>query len=95
VLFLHRYSFRPLHFFGGIGTTLFAAGLAISAYLSVLWFMGEPIGRRPLLLLGVFLMMIGFQFISLGLLGEMQLRLAPSKRPFNIVEEVGPKTAPE
>jgi glycosyltransferase involved in cell wall biosynthesis len=94
VLFLHRYSFRPLHFFGGIGTSLFAAGLVISAYLSVLWFLGESIGRRPLLLLGVFLMMIGFQFISLGLLGEMQLRLAPSKRPFNIVEEAGPKTSP-
>lgn len=95
VLFLHRYSFRPLHFFGGIGTTLFAAGLAISAYLSILWFMGQSIGRRPLLLLGVFLMMIGFQFISLGLLGEMQLRLAPSKRPFNIVEEAGPEPARE
>jgi len=76
VLFLHRYSFRPLHFFGGIGTSLFAAGLVISAYLSVLWFLGESIGRRPLLLLGVFLMMIGFQ------------------RPFNIVEEAGPKTSP-
>lgn len=95
VLFLHRYSFRPLHFFGGIGTALFAAGFAISGYLSVLWFLGESIGRRPLLLLGVFLMMIGFQFVSLGLLGEMQLRLAPSKRPFNIVEEAGPKTADE
>ncbi len=95
VLYLHRYSFRPLHFFGGIGTTLFIAGLLISSYLSVLWFMGESIGRRPLLLLGFFLMMIGFQFVSLGLLGEMQLRLSPYKRPYNIVEETGRGAARE
>lgn len=93
VLFLHRYSFRPLHFFGGIGTTLFGGGLVISAYLSVLWLGGESIGRRPLLLLGVFLMMIGFQFVSLGLLGEMLLRFMPGKKPFNIVETILPGTA--
>ncbi|MDM7993877.1 MAG: glycosyltransferase family 2 protein [Candidatus Fermentibacter sp.] len=86
VLFLHRYSFRPLHFFGGIGTTLFATGLAITAYLSVLWLGGESIGNRPLLLMGVFLMLIGFQLVSLGLLGEMMLRFLPGKKPFNIVE---------
>ena len=93
VLFLHCYSFRPLHFFGGIGTTLFAGGLLVSAYLSVLWLGGESIGRRPLLLLGVFLMMIGFQFVSLGLLGEMVLRFMPGKKPFNIVETILPGTA--
>ncbi len=92
VLFLHRYSFRPLHFFGGIGTTLFGGGLLISAYLSMLWLGGESIGRRPLLLLGVFLMMIGFQFVSLGLLGEMVLRFMPGKKPFNIVETILPGT---
>lgn len=93
VLFLHRYSFRPLHFFGGIGTTLFGGGLLISLYLSVLWLGGESIGRRPLLLLGVFLMMIGFQFVSLGLLGEMMLRFLPGKKPFNIVETISPENA--
>jgi glycosyltransferase involved in cell wall biosynthesis len=86
VLFLHRYSFRPLHFFGGIGTILFACGFAFSAYLSVLWLGGESIGRRPLLLVAVFLMMIGFQFVSLGLLGEMLLRFSTGKRPYNITE---------
>ncbi len=93
VLFLHRYSFRPLHFFGGIGTTLFGGGFLITAYLSILWLGGESIGRRPLLLLGFFLMMIGFQFVSLGLLGEMVLRFLPGKKPFNIVETTGPGTA--
>ncbi|NLP04515.1 glycosyltransferase family 2 protein [Candidatus Fermentibacteria bacterium] len=90
VLFLHRYSFRPLHFFGGIGTTLFAGGLGISLYLTLLKILtGASIGRRPLLLLGVFLMMIGFQFVSLGLLGEMQLRLLPGKRLYTVVETAG------
>jgi dolichol-phosphate mannosyltransferase len=90
VLFLHRYSFRPLHFFGGIGTLLFAAGFATALYLSILWLGGESIGRRPLLLFAVFLMMVGFQFVSLGLLGEMQLRLLPGKKTFNVVETAGP-----
>ena len=76
VLFLHRYSYRPLHFFGGIGTFLTLIGFGISAYMTVLWFSGESIGQRPLLLLGVLLLVVGFQFISLGLLGEMFLKLS-------------------
>ena len=83
VLFLGRYSFRPLHFFGGIGTILSFMGFIINLYLSILWISGESIGRRPLLLMGVFLMLAGFQFISMGLLGEMILRFSPRK-PYNI-----------
>lgn len=79
VLFLHRYSYRPLHFFGGIGTFLAFVGFGISAYMTVLWFSGESIGSRPLLLLGVLLLVVGFQFISLGLLGEMILKLSRRK----------------
>jgi glycosyltransferase involved in cell wall biosynthesis len=88
VLFLHRYSYRPLHFFGGIGALLALAGFVISAYMSVLWFAGEPIGRRPLLLLGVLLLVVGFQFVSLGLLGEMLLKLS-SRKAFRIAEKTG------
>lgn len=87
VLFLHRYSLRPLHFFGGIGTVLFLAGFVISLYLTVVWFGGEPIGNRPLLLLGILLLIVGFQFISLGLLGEMLLKLS-SRKTFHIREEL-------
>jgi glycosyltransferase involved in cell wall biosynthesis len=84
VLFLGRYSYRPLHFFGGIGTFLTFTGFLITLYLSVLWLGGESIGRRPLLLMGVFLMLAGFQFISMGLLGEMILRFNPRK-PYTII----------
>jgi glycosyltransferase involved in cell wall biosynthesis len=93
VLFLRRYSSRPLHFFGGIGTFMSLTGLGISVYLSILWFGGESIGRRPLLLLGIFLMLVGFQFISLGLLGEMLLRLSRGRK-FSITERA-PGEEPE
>jgi len=86
VLFLGRYSYRPLHFFGGIGTFLSFAGFVINTYLSVLWLNGESIGGRPLLLMGVFLMLAGFQFISMGLLGEMILRFNPRK-PYTITSQ--------
>ncbi|MCD4708448.1 MAG: glycosyltransferase family 2 protein [Candidatus Sabulitectum sp.] len=83
VLFLGRYSYRPLHFFGGIGTLLSLAGFVINIYLSVLWLGGESIGGRPLLLMGVLLILVGFQLISMGLLGEMILRFNPRK-PYTI-----------
>lgn len=70
VLFLIRYSRRPMHLFGLVGLVLGLCGLAINVYLSVLWFSGQGIGQRPLLLLGVLTTLIGVQFASLGLLGE-------------------------
>jgi len=86
VLFLGRYSYRPLHFFGGIGTLLSLTGFVINIYLSILWIGGESIGGRPLLLMGVFLMLAGLQFISMGLLGEMILRFNPRK-PYTITSQ--------
>ncbi len=71
VMFLTKYSKKPLHLFGGAGLVLFSLGLLINLYLAVLKLMGQGIGHRPLLFLGVLLMLIGFQFISTGLLGEM------------------------
>lgn len=70
VLFLIRYSRRPMHLFGLVGLVLGCGGLVVNAYLSVLWLMGRGIGSRPLLMLGVLMTIIGVQFASLGLLGE-------------------------
>jgi glycosyltransferase involved in cell wall biosynthesis len=70
VLFLIRYSHRPMHLFGFVGLVLGCGGLLINAYLTVLWFEGKGIGARPLLMLGVLMTLIGVQFASLGLLGE-------------------------
>lgn len=72
VLFLTSYLRRPLRLFGAIGTLLLLAGGLICAYLTLLWFEGQrPIGDRPLLTLGVLLLITGLQFISTGLVGEM------------------------
>lgn len=71
VLFLTRYMKKPLHLFGSIGLVSMMMGLVINSYLAVIWLMGEPIGRRPLLNLGVLLMVLGVQFVSTGLIGEM------------------------
>jgi glycosyltransferase involved in cell wall biosynthesis len=70
VSFLTRYSRKPMHLFGLLGLLLSFVGLLISAYLSVLWLQGEGIGARPLLLLGVLLILVGVQSFSIGLLGE-------------------------
>lgn len=80
VLFLGHYTRRPLHLFGWLGILTFGAGFAIDIYLAILKiFFGQPIGDRPLLQLGVLLMIIGTVFVVFGLLGEMisfQNRLA-------------------
>jgi dolichol-phosphate mannosyltransferase len=71
IMFMGRYRYRPLHIFGGVGLTLGLAGGAILAYLTVIKLNGAGIGGRPLLLLGVLLVVVGIQLLSLGLLGEM------------------------
>ena len=71
VMFLTRYAKRPLHLFGAVGVLLFLIGFIINLYFLFLKLIGEPIGGRPLLLLGILLTVIGFQIISTGLMGEM------------------------
>ena len=71
VTFMGRYRRRPLHLFGGLGLALGLTGFAICLYLTVLWFTGSAIGHRPLLTLGVLLVVVGMQFLSLGLIAEL------------------------
>jgi len=72
VLFLTKFTRRPLRFFGAIGLLLFGAGFAITLYLGVYRILGfGGIADRPLLLLGILLMVLGVQSISIGLLGEI------------------------
>jgi glycosyltransferase involved in cell wall biosynthesis len=71
VSFIGRYRHRPLHLFGGLGLVLGFVGTAILVYLTVLKTLGHAIGQRPLLMLGVLLVVIGLQFFSLGLISEM------------------------
>jgi hypothetical protein len=74
VMSLTRYTHRPAHLFGGVGLLIGFLGVATLVYLSALWaFAGEAIGNRPLLLLGVLLVLLAMQLISLGLVAEMMI----------------------
>lgn len=71
LFFLVKFTKKPLRFFGLIGSALFGVGLSINVYLTVIRLMGNPIGDRPMLLLGVLLMVLGIQTFSIGLVGEI------------------------
>ena len=71
VKFLQNYSTKPMQAFGPFGLGCGITGFIINIYLACLWLSGQTIGHRPLLLLGVLLVIIGMQLIGMGLLGEM------------------------
>ena len=76
VTFMRHYIQRPLHFFGGIGFLFGLAGMLITLYLSYTKiFLGEPLADRPLLLLGVTLILGSIVMIVQGLIGELITRL--------------------
>ena len=91
ILFLTKYVRRPAHLFGATGLTMAAAGFAISLYMTFLWVTGHrPIGSRPLLLLGILLLIMGVQFVSMGLIGELILRRTrPAAETFSVRETIG------
>jgi glycosyltransferase involved in cell wall biosynthesis len=93
VSFIGRYRYRPLHLFGGLGLGLGALGFGVLVYLTVLKIGGEAIGRRPLLILGVLLVVVGLQFFSLGLISELitsqhEERAGPRERTELHVDEI-------
>ena len=71
--FLLRYGDRPMHFFGKPGLLMCLLGFIICLILTIQWIGGETIGTRPLLVLGVLLIILGFQFFATGLSCEMML----------------------
>ncbi|MCZ7582465.1 MAG: hypothetical protein M5R36_03525 [Deltaproteobacteria bacterium] len=90
ILFLTRFFQRPGHLFGGGGIFFGSIGFLICLYMSFLWFIGErPIGNRPLLLLGILLLITGVQFVSIGLLGEMLAKNASRRsRAYSVQEKI-------
>jgi len=92
IRFLLPYSFKPLKIFGLFGVFLFGLGGAINLYLAYIKvFAGAPLASRPLLLLGVLLVMMGVQFIVLGILAELQTRalINSERRTYALLERVG------
>ncbi|MDZ7720960.1 MAG: glycosyltransferase family 2 protein [Balneolaceae bacterium] len=72
LLFVNRYMRQPMHFFGSMGVLFLIIGVGISGWLAYLkLFFGEPLSNRPLLFLGILLILLGVQFFSIGFLGEI------------------------
>lgn len=75
IVFFQKYFQRPMHLFGPPGIILFLAGALINLYLLVVKIMGEKIGSRPLLILGVIFLLAGLQIILFGFLAEILMRI--------------------
>lgn len=72
LLFVNRYMRQPMHFFGSMGVLFLIVGVAISGWLAYLKLVfNEPLSNRPLLFLGILLILLGVQFFSIGFLGEI------------------------
>jgi glycosyltransferase involved in cell wall biosynthesis len=71
VQFITRFTARPLHLFGGVGILSGLAGAGLLAWMLVDRVLGQTVGNRPALLAGVMLVVLGVQFISIGLIGEL------------------------
>ncbi|OGU40571.1 MAG: glycosyl transferase family 2 [Ignavibacteria bacterium RIFOXYB2_FULL_35_12] len=72
VMFTTRYIRRPMHFFGFLGMISFMVGIIVNGYLAYLWLIQDQyLSNRPMLFLGILLIIVGVQFFSVGLLGEM------------------------
>ncbi|MCH8957157.1 glycosyltransferase family 2 protein [candidate division KSB1 bacterium] len=90
VLFITRYTKRPLHLFGLIGPSSFIVGVGISGYLAVeRLFLGQYLSDRPLLFLGILAIVVGVQFVSIGLLGEMITESRKDNTDYSIKKTLG------
>ena len=89
VIMLTKYPEKPLHFFGLLGTILSLSGFAINIYLGILRLSGKWIGNRPLLLLGILLLILGVQFIFFGLMGELIVFSSQKETSYTVKEQLG------
>lgn len=87
VVTVTRYARKPGHLFGAGGLVLAAIGVLILAGLSVEWLLGGPIGQRPLLQLGVLLVLVGVQLLMFGLLAELMISRDREALPPAVVRE--------
>jgi glycosyltransferase involved in cell wall biosynthesis len=87
ILFQRKYLQKPLYLFGNIGMAFFGIGLIINIYLIILKLMGEDIGTRPLLFLGILLILVGIQFFTIGIVTDLLMRTyyeSQNKTPYKI-----------
>lgn len=89
MVFLQKYLQRPMHLFGVAGIITFMAGAAINVWLLIEKLMGADIGGRPLLILGVTLLLGGVQLITIGIVAELIVRTyfeSQNKKTYRVKE---------
>ena len=87
VVFVTRYIKRPMHFFGFLGALSSIVGIFLLGYLTVLWIQGQPLSNRPMLFLGMLLIIVGVQLFAVGLLGEVIVHNAMDEREYVIKDK--------
>jgi glycosyltransferase involved in cell wall biosynthesis len=88
VIFSTRYIKRPMHFFGFFGALSFFIGLIVNGYLAYEWeFNRQALSNRPMLFLGMLLIIVGVQFFSVGLLGEMVVHNTMDEKEYIIKDK--------
>lgn len=85
MLFLIKFGKRPLHFFGIVGFLFLILGVGILLYLTLIKLSGEGIGNRPLLFLGMLLVLSGLQVFFTGFLADFILSTSQKiEKPFSL-----------
>jgi glycosyltransferase involved in cell wall biosynthesis len=96
MLFFKKYLQRPMHFFGALGIITLGIGVIINFYMLVLKILGQDIWGKPLLLLGILLVMGGIQFVTIGIIAELQMRTyfeSQQKKPYRVKRVLTAKSA--
>lgn len=87
MIFFKKYMSKPMHLFGGLGLVFFLIGTLINTYFLVLKIMGQDIWGKPMLLLGILLLIAGIQLITVGIMADLLMRTyyeSQQKRPYKV-----------
>lgn len=87
MVFMRKYMQKPMHLFGTMGFISFGIGLLINLYLLILKILGQDIGGKPLLILGLILLLGGIQLITIGIVADINVRTyfeSQNKKTYNI-----------
>jgi hypothetical protein len=87
MVFMRKYMQKPMHLFGTIGFISFGLGLLINLYFLTLKIMGHDIWGRPMLILGLILLLGGIQFITIGIIADINVRTyfeSQNKKTYNV-----------
>lgn len=98
MLFFKRYMQKPMHLFGNVGLILFVIGALINLYLAILKILGHDIWGKPLMILGLMLVIAGVQLVTIGIVIEIQMRTyfeSQDKRPYKVRQVLGRERASE